>query len=101
MNSAGALPALDLILKPLVGLNTCPVGLESMGGRVTTRGTCVAVGAAGAHAVQRGHAVPLSATHSGVVGPKASPQGFFRLGSTICAPTVVRSRQVGLRNSLS
>ena len=35
--------------------------------------------------------VPLSATHSGVVGPKASPQGFFRLGSTICAPTVVRS----------
>src|SRR6185437_7668858 len=43
MNSAGALPALDLILKPLVGLNTCPVGLESMGGRVTTRGTRVAM----------------------------------------------------------
>src|SRR5690242_5296861 len=35
--------------------------------------------------------VPLSATQSGVVGPNASPQGFFRLGSTICAPTVVRS----------
>src|SRR5215831_12560118 len=34
--------------------------------------------------------VPLSATHSGVAGPNASPQGFFRLGSTICAPTVLR-----------
>src|SRR5258708_16377962 len=46
--------------------------------------------------------VPLSATHSGVVGPKASPQGFFRLGSTICAPTVVRlETRLVCRNSLS
>src|SRR5882672_2533841 len=46
--------------------------------------------------------VPLSATHSGVVGPKASPQGFFRLGSTTCAPTVLRSEtRLVCRNSLS
>src|SRR5258708_2364701 len=46
--------------------------------------------------------VPLSATHSGVVGPKASPQGFFRLGSTTCAPTVLRSEtRLVCRNSLA
>src|SRR5215813_12377254 len=102
MNSAGALPAMDLILNPLVGLNTCPVGLESMGGRVTTRGTCVAMAPPGLTPYSVATLVPLSATHSGVVGPKASPQGFFRLGSTICAPTVVRSEiRLVCRNSLS
>ena len=90
MNSAGPLPALDLSTKPLVGLNTWPVGLESVGGRVTTRGTCLAVAPPGLTPYRVATLVPLSATHSGVVGPKARPQGFFRLGSTICAPTVVR-----------
>ena len=35
MNSAGPMPALDLSTKPLVGLNTWPVGAESIGGNVT------------------------------------------------------------------
>src|ERR1700747_2823189 len=102
MNSAGALPALDLIVKPLVGLNTCPVGLESMGGKVTAGGAGVAVAPPGLTPSNVATLVPLSATHSGVVGPKASPQGFFRLGSTICAPTVVRlETRLVWRNSLS
>src|SRR5262245_48225723 len=46
--------------------------------------------------------VPLSATHSGVAGPRARPQGFFRLGSTTCGLTVVRSdTRLVCRNSLS
>src|SRR5262245_38289029 len=72
-----------------------------MGGRVTTRGTCVAVAPPGLTPYSVATLVPLSATHSGVVGPKASPQGFFRLGSTICAPTVVRlETRLVCRNSL-
>jgi hypothetical protein len=91
MNSAGPIPAMDLTTKSLVGLNTWPVGLESAGGRVNTAGTCWAVSPPGLIPYRVATLVPLSATQSGVVGPNASPQGFFRLGSTICAPTVLRS----------
>src|SRR2546430_10261372 len=90
MNSAGPMPALDLTTKSPVGLNTWPVGAESAGGRVTVRPAFDAVAPPGLTLYTVATLVPLSATHSGVVGPRARPQGFFRLGSTTCAPTVVR-----------
>src|SRR6266536_557127 len=95
MNSAGPSPALDLSTKPSVGLNTWPVGLESSGGRVTTRGTCWAVAPPGLMLYSVDTLVPLSATHSGVVGPRARPQAFFRLGSVSCAaPLMSETRLV-------
>ena len=103
MNSAGPMPALDLSTKPLVGLNTWPVG-AGVHRRQRDRQSLDrrAVGPPGLTGYTVATLVPLSATHSGVVGPKARPQGFFRLGSTICAPTVVRSEtRLVWRNSLS
>src|SRR5437016_11383490 len=67
---------------PVVALKTVPVGaavpLPSGVGILTTRdcGTPVAL-----YNVER--PVPLSATHQGLPLPRASPQEFTRLGSTL------------------
>src|SRR5689334_12762469 len=44
--------------------------------------------------------VPLSATHSGVVGPRARPQAFTRLGSSSCAAPLTLETRLVWRNSL-
>src|SRR5437588_12740053 len=83
--------------KLLVGLNTCPVGAGltplagSPPGIPTTRGTAVTVAPPGPMEYRVAVAVPLFATHSGDDGLRARPQGFWRLGSTMLAPTVDRS----------
>src|SRR5436309_114098 len=88
MNAAGPLPALDLTSKLLVGLNTCPVGAGSAGGRVTVRLAFVAVAPPAPTPYTVATLVPLSATHSGLVGLSASPQEFCRSASTTLSPTL-------------
>src|SRR5512142_2229108 len=100
MNSAGPMPALDLTTKLPVGLNTWLVGAESMGGRVTVSGTCWTEPPPRLMLYKVATLVPLSATHSGVVGPRARPQAFFRLGSISCAAPLMSETRLVCRNSL-
>src|SRR5689334_14889255 len=100
MNSPGPLPAFVLTTKPLVGLNTWPVGLESIGGSVTVSGTCWTIPPPGVMLYRVETLVPLSATHSGVVGPRARPHAFFRLGSISCAAPLMSETRLVCRNSL-
>src|SRR5262245_3413914 len=71
--------------KPLVGLNTWPVGLGPSPvdirppGMFTVRGTFVTLVPPGAMLYSVDTAALLSDTHSGVVGPIETPQGFLRL----------------------
>src|SRR6266571_1077213 len=90
MNGAGPMPALDVTTKSPVGLNTWPVGAEPAGGRVTVRPAFDAVAPLGLTLYTVATLVPLSATHSGLVGLRARPQGFCRWGSTTCAPWSLR-----------
>src|SRR5690349_16021055 len=102
MNSAGAvtLVALDVIMKLPVGLNTWPVGAESIGGRVTVSGNCWTIRPPGLMVYKVETLVPLSATHSGVVGPRARPHAFFRLGSISWAAPLMSETRLVWRNSL-
>jgi len=99
MNSPGPLPALVLTTNPLVGLNTWPVGAESIGGRVTVSGTCWTEPPPRPMLYRVETLVPLSATHSGVVGPRARPHAFFRLGSISCAAPLMLETRLVWRNS--
>src|SRR5512142_3145462 len=100
MNSPGPLPALVVTTKPLVGLNTWPVGAESMGGRVTVRGTCWTEPPPRLMLYRVETLVPLSATHSGAAGPSARPHAFFRLGSISCADPLMSETRLVCRNWL-
>jgi hypothetical protein len=83
MNLAGIRPMFVPSLKPFEALNTWPVGAPI--GTVNTSGTMPngAPPVPPEYSVAR--PVPLSATHSGVVGPVARPHGLTRLGSVSCA----------------
>src|SRR4029450_7508996 len=78
-NSAGPLAAPAWTSNPGVGLKTCPVGAPP--GMFTTNGALLM----GLPLTKPGEmvalSVPLSATHTGVVGPAARPQGLTRSGS--------------------
>src|SRR5215469_6273098 len=97
MNKAAPVPPAPVTWKPVVGLNTWPVGLGPSPvearppGMFTVRGTFVTLVPPGAMLYRVATAALLSDAHSGVVGPNATPQGFFRLGSTIWAPWSPRS----------
>ena len=83
MNFDGTRMSPTLSLNPLVGLNTWPVGAPP--GTETTNGTWVTGLPCTEPEYSVARLVPLSATHSGVVGPAASPHGFTRWESVSCA----------------
>src|SRR5437764_3395259 len=79
MNVAGPDAIPDVTTKPLVGLNTCPVG--SPPGMLTTSGTADTGVFFSPPRYSVATSAPLSDTHTGVLGPADIPQGFTRLGS--------------------
>src|SRR3954468_12063926 len=83
MNLAGTRPMLVRSLNPFEALNTWPVGAPL--GTVNTSGAMLNGVPAVPPAYSVARPVPLSATHSGVVGPAARPHGLTRLGSVSCA----------------
>src|SRR3954454_3251587 len=92
MKAAGALVVPLLSTNPLVLLKTWPVGSDGAPGRVTRTAEILAAAVVpGAEEYKVAVSVPLFADHSGVVGPRASPHGLTRSGSTTDAPTVERS----------
>src|ERR687891_1024433 len=69
--------------KPLVELNTVPVGAPPA--MSTTSGRIIGMLRRTPPEYSVDLSVPLSATHSGVVGPADSPHGLTRLGSVMRA----------------